>query len=129
MPDDLAQRCRLQDASVMEEIEHGNVEHGGERTRNLEGPVGNFSRVVRRSCQQLTSLLPLQVEDARQLGAPQRCLNAMQATATTSLVVENFFIGQRSRWPNPYALQYAHNWATAVLIEAARHDADVMYGA
>ena len=42
----------------------------------------------------------------------------MQATATTSLVVENFFIGQRSRWPNPYALQYAHNWATAVLIEA-----------
>ena len=109
--------------SVLDEIEQGNVEHGGERTRGLEGPVGNFSKVVRRSINQLTSLLVQQVEGAQRLGAPQRCLDAMQATATTTLIVECFFTGQRSKYPNPYALQYAQNWASALLIEAARHGA------
>ena len=83
--------------------------------------VGNFSLVLRRSSRQLHRLLLEQTEDARRLGAPLRCLNALVAMATTTLPVECFFTNQRSLFPNPYTTQYAHSWETSLLIEAARH--------
>ena len=106
-------------ANVLEGMVEENAE-ANPRSRGLEGPLGNFSRVVRRSSRQLADTLLLQVDDARRLGAPQRCLDAMTAAATMTLCVEIFFAGQRTQYANPHSLQYACNWAEAQLIEMAR---------
>jgi hypothetical protein len=105
--------------NLLDEIEDGNAEHNP--ARGKQGEMGNFSNVVRRSVRQLVQLLLEQVQEAQRLGAPQECLDAMKATATMTLVIETFFTGQRTQYPNPYALQYAQSWASAVLLEAAQN--------
>jgi hypothetical protein len=105
-------------ADLLGRIEDGNAEvHSA---RGLQGEIGNFSNVVRRSSQQLPTLLLQQVANAAQIGAPQRCLDSLSITSVTTLDVESFFIGQRSHWPNPYAAQYGQSHALAMLIESSR---------
>jgi hypothetical protein len=103
---------------LLDKVEDDNANYNP--ARGLEGPAGNFSSVVRRSCRQLADLLFEQVMDAAKLGAPQRVLDAISALATTTLGVERFFTGQRSQYTNPYMLQYAQSLALAMEIEAAR---------
>ena len=116
---------RLHAALVMEpltdlllEIEDGNGEV--RHARGLQGEMGNFSNVVRKSCHQLPQLLLAQVSTTASIGAPKRCLDALSVTSITTLDVETFFIGQRSHWPNPYASQYSQSHALAMLLEGAR---------
>ena len=106
-------------SNLLDEMVEENAE-ANPRSPGLEGPVGNFSRVVRRSCRHLATLLLLQGDDARALGAPQRCLDAMTAMATTTLGIERFFSLQRARYPNPYSLQYAHSWGSSLFLEGMR---------
>ena len=112
---------------LLQQIEDDNAEFN--TRRGLEGPMGNFSNVVRRSAVQLETLLLQQVENAMRIGSPQRCLDALSPCATMTLNVETFFISQRSHTPNPYPLQYAQRWATAVLVESYRSGAAVPFSA
>ena len=114
-------------AQLVQQIEDDNAEFNPRR--GLEGPMGNFSLVVRRSVKQLATLLLEQVEVAQVVGAPQRCLDALSALATTTLNIETFFATQRSDWPNPYALQYAQRWALAILQEGFRNGASTPFSA
>ena len=112
-------------AELVQEIEDDNAVFNPRR--GLEGPMGNFSLVVRRSAKQLTTLLLDQVEQAQLIGAPQRCLDALSALATTTLNIETFFTCQRHHWPNPYALQYAQSWVLAILQEGYRNGASTPF--
>ena len=100
------------------EIEDDNADVRG--ARGLQGEMGNFSNVVRKSCRQLPQLLLQQVADAAQIGAPPHCLDALSITSITTLDVETFFIGQRAHWPNPLALQYSKQHCLTSLLESAR---------
>ena len=119
------QLCPL--VELLQQIEDDNAKFNPRR--GLEGPMGNFSLVVRRSAICLKTQLSLQVELAMQIGAPQRCINALSPLPTMTLNVETFFTGQRMHWPNPYPLQYAQRWATAVLVESFRNGAAAPFSA
>ena len=113
---------RMQSALMLEplsdlltEIEDGNAECNP--ARGLEGPAGNFSRVVRRSCRQLADGLAQQVVEAEALGAPQRCIEALDAKSSTTLDVETYFTGHRGQNVNPSMLQYAQTAALAMEVE------------
>jgi hypothetical protein len=119
-PDRLTAAMKLEPlTAILQEIEDCNAKYR-ESSRGLEGPMGNFSRIVRHSCHQLGTILLQQVGHAALLGAPQSCLSALSATSVTTLDVEYFFRGQRAQWPNPYAAQYSQSHSLAMMIEAAR---------
>jgi len=105
--------------AILQEIEDGNAAIR-ESSRGLEGPMGNFSRIVRHSANQLSTILMQQVAHAVFLGAPPNVLSALSATSVTTLDVEFFFRGQRALWPNPYVVQYGQSHALATMIEAAQ---------
>ena len=103
-------------SDLLTEIEDGNAECNP--ARGLEGPAGNFSGVVRRSCRQLADGLGRQVVEAEALGAPQRCIQALSAKSTMTLDCETYFTGHRRHYVNPSMLQYAQTAALAMEVEA-----------
>ena len=105
-------------SALLQDVEDANAEYNS--ATGLQGEAGNFSGVARRASKQLASLLLRQVEEAVHIGAPQRVIDSLSARSTTTLSVETFFTAMRAHWPNPYSLQYAQQWASAMLLEMGR---------
>ena len=104
----LEEFCDLQ-----EEITEANAAPPYCASRGKQGEQGNFSNVVRRSSRQLCDQFLSQVHTAASLGAPQRCLNALTAKATTTMPVERSFSAHRTHHTNPYSKQFAETRTAA----------------